>query len=686
MKIKKTFLRKGLISKREIVVVIILLYFYSFLFSQNFGTNTAEFIKIKPEAEISGTGESGIAISDGTSALSLNPGRLALLDRSEVTLGEILWFNNIHMEYLAFAFTPDYGTGIGVNLFYIDFGNFDSTGSLAEPISIQNAFLNLGFGKSFSESFSMGICAKGIYENFINEKNFGLSFDAGVVLTLIERTFYTGMLFKNFGFLFGGKDPLPMEIGFGIGFKFFQHSFDFANIALDISKIINTDNIFIGAGFEYYFLKTLGLRLGIKYNNANDMEHIFNDIQNFLIISGGVGLNFGDTLLIDYSYSPMGDIGIAHRISLKFKFGSSYYEEQLAEKKAVVVPKAIEVPEIKAEAGEIKAVSFKPTLPEEKIKEWKLDIKTSDGKIIKSFSGFGEIPKTLKWDGTDNLGQIVKADIGYIYDFKVKDIEGKITKSMGKIQTTKKYEYFKFDVDKAQERFIPEKGKEMLVIPIASIISADAKERQNVPFVMENKDVIKIKAWEFNIFNKNGNIVKTFSGKNVFPSYLIWDGKDMNGNYVDETDKCDYLLILTGLDGKKREIKDRKLVRNPFIVSSKDKVIKVLKKIYFNKRSYEIMPDMQEWIKEIADEIKKYKKVNVFIQGHSSDEGTSTYNKTISEERAKIVLRALVENYDINPNILSATGYSNNVPAVKENTEEDAQQNRRVEIILLGEE
>ncbi len=686
MKTKKAFLRKGLISIREIIIVIILLWYNSFLFSQNFGTNTAEFLKIKPEAETAGTGESGIAIADGTNCLSLNPGRLALLDRSEITFSEILWFNNIHMEYLAFAYTPESGMGFGLNFFYINLGDFDSTGSLSETINIQNAFLNLGFGKSFGDTFSLGISLKGIYEYFIDEKSFGLSFDAGFVLTLIERTLYTGMSFKNLGFLFGGKDLLPMEIGLGAGFKFFQRNFDFANISLDLTKIINTDNIFIGLGFEYYFLKMLAVRLGVKYNNATDMEHIFDNLQNFLILSGGVGLNFGDTVLVDYAYSPMGDIGIAHRISLKFKFGESYYEEQLAEKQAVYIPKAIEVPEVKAEAGEIKAVAFKPTLPEEKIKEWKLDIKTSDGRIIKTYSGFGEMPKTLKWDGTDNRGQIAKADIGYIYDFKVKDIEGKITKSMGKIQTVKKYEFFKFDVEQAQERFIPEKGKEMLIIPIASIISADSKERQNVPFIMENKDVKKVKAWEFNIYNKDGNIVKTFSGKNVFPSYLIWDGKDINDNYVEETAKCDYSLVITGIDGKKKEIKERKLVRNPFAIASKNKVVKVLKRVYFNKRSYEIMPEMQDWIKEIADEIKKYRKVNVFIQGHSSDEGSAIYNQTISEERAKMVLRALVENYDISPNILSAAGYGNNVPAVKGEDEEAEQQNRRVEIILLGEE
>jgi len=690
MENQKTFLRKGFNFSSFIkIFIIILIYIFinSLLFSQNFGTNTAEFLKIKPEARTAATGESGIAVADGTNALIFNPSRLALLDRSELTLGEILWFNNIHMEYGAIAFPFEKGTGFGLSLFYVNLGDFDSTGSLAEKVDIQNAFINIGFGQSFGDSIALGICGKGIYENFINDKSFGISFDAGAVFTFIPRVFYAGIAFKNLGFLFGAKDPLPMEIGIGTGFKFFQHSFDYANISLDISKIINTDNVFIGAGFEYYFLKIVALRLGIKYNNAYDMENIFKDIQNFMILSGGIGINlFNDTFLIDYSYSPLGDIGIAHRISLKLRFGESFYEQELAEKQAVIVPKAIEVPEIKAEEGQIKAVSFKPTLPEEKIKEWKLEIKTSDGKIVKTFTGVGEIPKNLQWDGTDNFGKIAKADIGYIYDFKVKDIEGKITKSMGKIQQIKKYDFLKFDVEKSEERFIPEKGKEMLVIPILSLISTDYNERQNVPFVMENKVISKVKDWEFNIYNRDKNIIKTFSGKNVFPAYLVWDGKDFNGNYVKDTTGFEYVLNITGIDGKKKEIKERKLVRNPFMLASKNKVIKVLKKIYFENRSYDIPEQMKDVIKEIADEIKQYKKINVFIQGHAANEGSEKFNKAIAEERAKMVLRVLVENYQINPNILTAMGYSNFVPFTTEETEEAMQQNRRVEIILFGEE
>lgn len=685
MKNQKAFLRKKF-NFSKFVIIFLYIFIHSSVFSQNFGTNTAEFLKIKPEARTAATGESGIAVADGTNTLIFNPSRLSLLDRSELTLGEILWFNNIHMEYAAFAFPFEKGTGLGLSIFYINLGDFDSTGSLVEKVDIQNAFINFGFGQSFGDGISLGICGKGIYENFIDEKSFGLSFDAGAVFTLITRVLYAGIVFRNLGFLFGGKDPLPMEIGIGTGFRFFQHSFDYANISLDISKIINTDNIFIGAGFEYYFLKIVALRLGIKYNNAYDMDNIFTDIQNFIILSGGIGINLNDTFLFDYSYSPLGDIGIAHRISLKYRFGESFYEAELAEKQAVIIPKAIEVPEIKAEQGQIKAVSFKPTLPEEKIKEWKLDIKTSDGKIIKTFTGVGEIPKNLQWDGTDNYGKIAKADISYIYDFKVKDIEGKITKSMGKIQQIKKYDFLKFDVEKAEERFIPEKGREMLVIPILSLISTDYKDRQNVPFVMENKFITKIKDWEFNIYNREKNIVKTFSGKNVFPAYLVWDGKDFNGNYIKDTTGFEYVLNITGIDGKKKEIKERRFVRNPFMLASKNKVIKVLKKIYFEDRSYDIPEQMNDFIKEIADEIKRYKKINVFIQGHSANEGSEKFNKALAEERAKMVLRVLVENYQINPNILTAMGYSNFVPFSTEQTEEAIQQNRRVEIILFGEE
>ncbi|HNZ28684.1 MAG TPA: OmpA family protein, partial [Candidatus Goldiibacteriota bacterium] len=363
------------------------------------------------------------------------------------------------------------------------------------------------------------------------------------------------------------------------------------------------------------------------------------------------------------------------------KFGQSSYEQWLAEQNAQFVPKAIEVPKVNVEQGRIKAVSFKPNVPEEKVKEWSLTIKTSDGMIVKSFSGMGEVPKNLSWDGTDSVGKIAGADTNYVFDFKAKDYEGNVIKTVGQIIQPKKYE---FEVPR-ENYFVPLKNKEMLVAPITLLVSSDGDERKTVPFVMINREIKKIKDWNFQIYTADNVLLKEFSGGETLPSYLVWDGRDSAGKYVDELKNCRYVLNLNGTDGKKAAIKDRQVVRDAFVIASKSKKLKLGKKIYFDQNSAEIIPEMTARLNELASEIEGQKNVQVYIQGHSSEEGGYAQNLYLSQERAKTVLRYFVEKYKMSPLSITTVGYGAKVPLNKNTTEEERRLNRRVEIIIMGE-
>jgi len=671
--------------KQSIIVKIIAVLFV-FLISNtltagNFGTGTGEFLKIKPEAVQAGMGESGTGLPDGTNPLIFNPAGLALLDRPEITATGIFWFNNINMQHLAFGLPFNRGSGFGISLLYIDFGSFDSTGGTAPSVSVKDAVLTAGFGKSFGNTFSFGVSAKGLYEDFAGQTNMGVSFDTGVMISLFENKIYAGLSAKNLGFLSGTDDMLPVEFGAGLGFKIYEGSFDVFSAAVDFSKTANTDNIFTGAGLEYFLFRSVALRLGAKYNNALDLGKVsFSDVTKLTVLTGGLGIHIGD-FGVDYAFTPMGDLGAVHRISANIKFGQSSYEQWLAEQNAQFVPKAIEVPKVNVEQGRIKAVSFKPNVPEEKVKEWSLTIKTSDGMIVKSFSGMGEVPKNLSWDGTDSVGKIAGADTNYVFDFKAKDYEGNVIKTVGQIIQPKKYE---FEVPR-ENYFVPLKNKEMLVAPITLLVSSDGDERKTVPFVMINREIKKIKDWNFQIYTADNVLLKEFSGGETLPSYLVWDGRDSAGKYVDELKNCRYVLNLNGTDGKKAAIKDRQVVRDAFVIASKSKKLKLGKKIYFDQNSAEIIPEMTARLNELASEIEGQKNVQVYIQGHSSEEGGYAQNLYLSQERAKTVLRYFVEKYKMSPLSITTVGYGAKVPLNKNTTEEERRLNRRVEIIIMGE-
>jgi outer membrane protein OmpA-like peptidoglycan-associated protein len=672
------------IVQKAIYSTVFILSVFSLAFAANFGTSTADFLKINAEAGPAGMGEANIAVSNGTSALDYNPAGLALLDKAELSGTDILWFNNINMQYGAFAIPMESGSGFGANLMWIDFGSFDSTGGVAPAISIRDGLFNLGYGKSFGKDLHLGVAAKGMYEDYFGTTSFGVSFDAGAIYNLVNRNLFLGVTAKNLGFLSGTSDMLPMEAGLGLGLRLYEGAFDYLNADIDVTKTINTDNFFAGAGIEAYFFKMLAFRLGVKYNNAFDLSEMsFSDVSKLMVFSGGVGINLGDNFSVDYSYTPMGDLGPVQRVTAKFRFGDSLYEQYLAEQNAEFMPKAIEVPQVNVEKGFIKNVSFKPNVPEEKVKEWTLNIKTSDGKILKTFSGVGEVPKNLTWDGTDTVGRISKSDVNYVFDFRAKNLEGQVIKTAGRIMQPKEIVPYEVPADKI---FVPLKNEEMLVAPITLLVSSDSDERKQVPFIMVNNRIKSIKSWSFQVYGKDGGtMLKSFEGGRDLPSYLVWDGRDSAGAAVADLKSCRYILEITGTDGNKAVIKDRQVIRDTFVIASKTRRIELARRIYFDKGSTGIMPEMQDRLKAVAQEIKGSTNVQVYIQGHSSEEGSDRQNMLLSQERAKAVLRYLVEQYRISPLSITTVGYGSAVPVNDNQTEEQRKFNRRVEIIIMGE-
>ncbi|MCX8093132.1 MAG: PorV/PorQ family protein [Candidatus Goldbacteria bacterium] len=673
--------------KRYFYFIFIIL-FPCIIYTGNFGTTTAEFTRIKPEAKPSGMGDAYIGIADDSSSLIYNPSGLALLDKSELAGTSIFWFNSIMMYNISFAHPFERGTGFGINILWVDIGNFNSTGIPGYEVTMQDAIINAGFGKTIFQGFNTGINIKVLYERFADistgfaETSIGVSADAGILFELFSRNFSLGLVGRNFGFMVGTEDPLPMEIGLGFGFKLISGKDDYFNFDIDISKILNTDNFFIGTGFEWTIFKIFSIRFGFRYNNSFDIETFsFSNFQNLLLLSGGIGINISDIGIIDYSYNPMGVLGDIHRIGIKITFGESLYEQALAEQKALIVPKALEIPKIEVSEGQIKAVSFKPNIPQEKVKEWTLNIKTYDGKIIKTYSGIGEVPKDLKWDGTDSVGKIVKTDVSYIFDFKAKDMEGQIIKSMGNIIQPQKISPVEFK----EEFYKPIRGREIFVVPINLLVSGDSEERKQVPFIMVNDKIKEIVSWDFDILSKSGTPKKKFSGNGNIPLYIVWDGKDFDGNYVEDLKDCKYVLTLNGKVGSKATIKDRRVIRDPFVISTKTKRLKAFKFIYFEPNSYELTQEMEQRMKEIVDEIITYKNIQIYIQGHSSVEGDKNYNIWLSQQRAKTVLRYIVEKYKISPLSITTVGYGADIPYDIKDTEETRSRSRRVEIIIMGE-
>lgn len=71
------------------------------------------------------------------------------------------------------------------------------------------------------------------------------------------------------------------------------------------------------------------------------------------------------------------------------------------------------------------------------------------------------------------------------------------------------------------------------------------------------------------------------------------------------------------------------------------------------------------------------------VAGHTCDIGAADYNQGLSERRAQAVRDHLVNQGGVNANRLVVRGYGENRPKVPNTSNENRQQNRRVELVVI---
>jgi len=118
--------------------------------------------------------------------------------------------------------------------------------------------------------------------------------------------------------------------------------------------------------------------------------------------------------------------------------------------------------------------------------------------------------------------------------------------------------------------------------------------------------------------------------------------------------------------------------------------IQLLDKVLFNPGNAVITSGGKKVLQDVADELKKIKDVQISVEGHTdnlplSKESREVYhdNLGLSTARAAAVARIL-RTMGVDPERLSASGYALYRPIASNETPEERQLNRRVEIVLTS--
>ena len=103
--------------------------------------------------------------------------------------------------------------------------------------------------------------------------------------------------------------------------------------------------------------------------------------------------------------------------------------------------------------------------------------------------------------------------------------------------------------------------------------------------------------------------------------------------------------------------------------------------IYFDTDKAVIKPASKPTLEQIAKLLQTKPKLNVFIVGHTDNQGTFDYNMNLSRKRAAAVAAALVKSYHIARGRLQTAGVGFLSPVGSNATDEGRALNRRVELV-----
>jgi len=103
--------------------------------------------------------------------------------------------------------------------------------------------------------------------------------------------------------------------------------------------------------------------------------------------------------------------------------------------------------------------------------------------------------------------------------------------------------------------------------------------------------------------------------------------------------------------------------------------------IYFDTDSARLKPESDPALNEIGSLLKGDPKLKLYVVGHTDNTGTLAHNMTLSLQRARAVMDALVSRYGAKPGALQAHGVGSLAPVETNTSEAGRAKNRRVDLV-----
>ena len=279
------------------------------------GIEASPFLKIDVGARASAMGGAFTAIADDASGIFYNPAGPALMSKAEIFLSHNQWIEGLNAEQVSYVHPVSdkltYFAGLSALLSPM-MPSYNSEGNATGSFNSLDAMY--GAGVALIENGVIAGCfAKMITQEAHNEKGAAYAGDIGVISNY--GNFRFGAAAQNLGGkmkIYREEFNLPQIYRGGLAYRALDKYWFSGEVRklgeADISYAVGAEGEFNITTSASAFIR-LGFNSGRSQNTGSGM-------------SAGLGLSF-PILSFDYAFSPFGDLGETHRLTMSLRFGKN---------------------------------------------------------------------------------------------------------------------------------------------------------------------------------------------------------------------------------------------------------------------------------------------------------------------------------------------------------------------------
>ncbi len=299
------------------------------------GGTALQSLNLRTTSRAEALGGAMTASGDDLSSLASNPATLSRMKYPEAVFSQAMLFQDMKFSYLAYAQPTRWGMPAFeyMNLSYGDFDNVDRSGQTVGTQSPKDSYFGFGWSTKhykrsntgdYSEhrtgglkNFDVGVNARYFKSDLGSASASGLSLNLGTLYKTPLRGVSVGLAVNNLGSAvsYAGEaasQPRTVRMGFAYASNESMALSSKARFSLD-GVLPKEGGVHMNLGAEIFFGSMVSFQAGYAGEENLDKRFRF-----------GLGMGL-DAVNLNYSAAPLGDLGTAHRITARMRFGTGVW-------------------------------------------------------------------------------------------------------------------------------------------------------------------------------------------------------------------------------------------------------------------------------------------------------------------------------------------------------------------------